>query len=45
MGAEGFWNEPEAAGKVGAEHSRLTRRLETYEGLAADVDDLSLIHI
>ncbi len=40
MGAEGFWNEPEAAGKVGAEHSRLTRRLETYEGLAADVDDL-----
>ena len=40
MGAEGFWNEPEAAGKVGAEHSRLTRRLETYESLAADVDDL-----
>jgi peptide chain release factor 2 len=40
MGAEGFWNDPEAAGKVGAEHARLTRRLETYEGLAADVDDL-----
>jgi peptide chain release factor 2 len=40
MGAEGFWNDPEAAGKVGAEHARLTRRLETYERLAADVDDL-----
>jgi peptide chain release factor 2 len=40
MGAAGFWNDPEAAGKVGAEHARLTRRLETYESLAADVDDL-----
>jgi peptide chain release factor 2 len=40
MGAEGFWNEPEAAGKAGAEHARLTRRLETYERLAADVADL-----
>jgi peptide chain release factor 2 len=40
MGAPGFWDDPEAAGKVGAEHARLSRRLETYEGLAADVDDL-----
>src|SRR3954468_16713537 len=40
MGAPGFWDDPEAAGKVGAEHARLNRRLETYESLTRDVDDL-----
>ena len=40
MGAPGFWDDPAAAGKVGAEHARLTRRLETFERLAADVGDL-----
>ncbi len=40
MGGLGFWDDPEGAGKVGAEHSRLTRRLDTYEALAADVEDL-----
>jgi peptide chain release factor 2 len=40
MGAPGFWDDPENAAKLGAEHARLTRRLETYEGLASDVDDL-----
>src|SRR3954470_21255153 len=40
MGAPGFWDDPEAAGKVGSEHARLTRRLETYDSLTSDVDDL-----
>ena len=40
MGAPGFWDDPAAAGKVGAEHARLTRRLEAFERLAADVGDL-----
>ena len=40
MGEPGFWDEPDAAGKVNAEHARVTRRLTTYEGLRADVDDL-----
>jgi peptide chain release factor 2 len=40
MGAPGFWDDPETAGKVGAEHSRVTRRLETVQSLSADVDDL-----
>ncbi len=40
MGRPGFWDEPEAAGKVGAEHARLNRRLDTYALLAADVEDL-----
>jgi peptide chain release factor 2 len=40
MGAPGFWDDPEAAGRAGAEHARLTRRLETWERLQADVADL-----
>ena len=38
MGEPGFWDDPEAAGRVGSEHARQTRRLTTYEGLASDVD-------
>src|SRR5215217_2976505 len=40
MGAPGFWDDPEAAGRVGAEHARLSRRLDTFEKLRADADDL-----
>jgi peptide chain release factor 2 len=40
MGAPGFWDDPEAAGKVGAEHARLQRRVSTFERLSADADDL-----
>ena len=40
MGEPGFWDDPDAAGKVGAEHARLNRRLDTYAALEADVDDL-----
>ena len=40
MGEPGFWDDPEAAGRVGSEHARETRRLSTYEQLATDVGDL-----
>ena len=40
MGEPGFWDDPEAAGQVGAEHRRAARRLETVEAINADVDDL-----
>ena len=40
MGEPGFWDDPEAAGRVGSEHARETRRLTTYEQLASDVEDL-----
>ena len=40
MGAPGFWDDPEIAGKVGAEHARTSRRLETYDALVRDVDEL-----
>jgi peptide chain release factor 2 len=40
MGEPGFWDDPEAAGRTGAEHARLSRRLDTFEKLRADADDL-----
>ena len=40
MGTAGFWDEPESAAKVNAEYARLQRKLETYEQLAADAEDL-----
>jgi peptide chain release factor 2 len=40
MGQPGFWDDPDAAGKVGSEHSRVGRRLESYDALTRDVDDL-----
>ena len=40
MGAPGFWDDQEEAAKVSAEHSRANRRLETWQALERDVDDL-----
>jgi peptide chain release factor 2 len=40
MGAPGFWDDPDAAGRTGAEHARLQRRLDTFGRLRADAEDL-----
>ncbi|MGH2874030.1 MAG: peptide chain release factor 2 [Solirubrobacteraceae bacterium] len=40
MGQSGFWDEPEHAAKVSSEHSRVSRRLATFRGLQADIEDL-----
>jgi peptide chain release factor 2 len=40
MGAAGFWDEPESAAKVGAEHTRIQRRLDAFIKLQADAEDL-----
>jgi peptide chain release factor 2 len=40
MGEPGFWDDPETAGRTGAEHARLQRRVSTFERLQADADDL-----
>ena len=40
MGRTGFWDEPERAAKVSADHSRANRRLTTFRELESDVDDL-----
>jgi peptide chain release factor 2 len=40
MQAGGFWEDSEAAAKVSAEHARASRRLQMFEALRADVEDL-----
>jgi peptide chain release factor 2 len=40
MGAAGFWDDSERAAAVSAEHSRSSRRLETFTALKSDVEDL-----
>jgi peptide chain release factor 2 len=40
MGEPGFWEEQERAARVGAEHSRASRRLALYRDLERDVEDL-----
>jgi peptide chain release factor 2 len=40
MGAPGFWDNPATAGRSGAEHARLQRRLDTFARLQADAADL-----
>ncbi len=43
MGAPGFWDEQESAAKTSAEHARASRRLETWQALERDVDDLEAL--
>ncbi len=43
MGEPGFWDDAAAAAKVGSEHARLTRRLESFRRVAADVEDLEAL--
>jgi len=40
MGAAGFWDDSERAAAVSSEHSRVSRRLEAFSALQADVEDL-----
>jgi peptide chain release factor 2 len=40
MGAPGFWDDQDLAGRTGAEHARLSRRLDGFEKLEADAADL-----
>ena len=39
LGQPGFWDEPEHAAKVSAEHARLAKRLERYDRLTRDYVD------
>ena len=41
MGAEGFWDNQEEAARVSAEHARVSRRLERWQELSNDGDDLA----
>ena len=41
MSAPGFWDDQEQAAKVSAEHARAGRRLEQFQALETDVEDLA----
>jgi peptide chain release factor 2 len=40
MQAPGFWDDQESAARVSGEHTRAKRKLELWEGISADADDL-----
>ena len=40
MGEAGFWDDSEKAAAVSAEHARASRRLEMFQALESDVEDL-----
>ncbi len=40
LGEPGFWDDQQRAAKIAAEHARLSRRLERYERLSREADDL-----
>jgi peptide chain release factor 2 len=43
MSAPGFWDDQERATSVSAEHSGVSRRLESYRSLERDVEDLEAL--
>ena len=43
MSAPGFWDDAERAAAVSAEHSAVSRRLESYRSLERDIDDLDTL--
>ncbi len=40
MGKPGFWDDQATAAKTSAAHARAQKRLESFSGLKADIDDL-----
>jgi peptide chain release factor 2 len=40
MGEQGFWDDQARAASISSEHARLTRRLERYDALTAEAEDL-----
>src|SRR3984885_10746694 len=43
MGEPGFWDNQERAPKVSAEHARASRKLDVFNSLEGDVDDLDAL--
>jgi peptide chain release factor 2 len=43
MQSPGFWDEPERAASVSAEHAAVARRLEAFRSLERDIDDLETL--
>jgi peptide chain release factor 2 len=43
MQAPGFWDDQERAASISAEHAGVSRRLESFRSLAADLEDLQAL--
>jgi peptide chain release factor 2 len=43
MQSPGFWDEPERAASVSAEHAAVARRLEAFRSLERDIEDLETL--
>jgi peptide chain release factor 2 len=43
MGSERFWEDPDRAASISAEHARAARRLEAFQALQKDVEDLEAL--
>jgi peptide chain release factor 2 len=43
MGEQGFWDDSDRAAAVSGEHARASRRLEQFNALSTDVDDLDAL--
>jgi peptide chain release factor 2 len=39
MGEQGFWDDQRRAADISAEHARLSKRLDTYQGLTRDFEE------
>ena len=43
MGEPGFWDDNQAAAKIGTEHARVARRLELYRSVESEIADLDTL--
>jgi peptide chain release factor 2 len=43
MGVPGFWDDPDKAAQISAQHASATRRLETFNALQRDAQDLEAL--
>lgn len=43
MGVEGFWDDADAAAKVNAEYSRLNKKLEQFDAVSNEIEDLTAL--
>ncbi|MGB0872312.1 MAG: peptide chain release factor 2 [Solirubrobacterales bacterium] len=43
MGEGGFWDDADAAAKVNAEYSRLNKKLEEFDAVSTEIDDLTTL--
>ena len=43
MGEAGFWDDAERAAKTSAEHARLQKKLDEFDAVSAEVDDLQAL--